>query len=301
MFEGIRNSFQLLKNSVAVLRAHPKLLLPLLTTWVLTAAAILPLIYLLDWESYGLEAALLICLGLFFIYTLLLALSASVLLEMIEQIESGQGKPKLIRSLLHTLRYNALKTLPVAFAWAVIWFVLTVIEALLSDEDSKTPYFIERFFEGLNRAVQLVVFLILPAIAWDGLGPLKATKRGVSIIRAHKSTFLSGFALTWIVAAVAFLPVTVLALIFGQSDAEIPIWLLILAAVYSVLAWSFSIYVEQMFTAELYLWNREWEKAVEEAKSKGLPEPCIEDVPRPSLLDDAYALKQNNAPSIYDT
>jgi hypothetical protein len=43
--------------------------------------------------------------------------------------------------------------------------------------------------------------------------------------------------------------------------------------------------LEQMFIAELYLWNLKWERAVITAQSQRLPLPSLNDVPAPTLLD----------------
>ena len=51
-------------------------------------------------------------------------------------------------------------------------------------------------------------------------------------------------------------------------------------------AWSFTIYLEQMFTAELYLWSLKWEQAVHKAQQENKPLPELIDVPRPSILDE---------------
>lgn len=48
---------------------------------------------------------------------------------------------------------------------------------------------------------------------------------------------------------------------------------------------SYSIYLEQMFTAQLYLWHIKWEKAVKKAREDGKEAPSLRDVPRPSVLD----------------
>ena len=47
-------------------------------------------------------------------------------------------------------------------------------------------------------------------------------------------------------------------------------------------AWSYSIYLEQMFMAELYLWHLKWERSGKAGS--------IEQIPPPQLLDNVHEL-----------
>jgi hypothetical protein len=61
--------------------------------------------------------------------------------------------------------------------------------------------------------------------------------------------------------------------------------------IYIAFAWSFSIYLEQMFCAELYLWHLKWEDAIRVAKQKGRKGPTsISQVKKPCLLDEVNDL-----------
>jgi hypothetical protein len=55
-------------------------------------------------------------------------------------------------------------------------------------------------------------------------------------------------------------------------------------------------YLEQMFTAELFLWYKNWEDKVRIAKDTGQQPPKMNDVNQPSLLDEHSDLVNNRTP-----
>jgi hypothetical protein len=63
-----------------------------------------------------------------------------------------------------------------------------------------------------------------------------------------------------------------------------PEWVWVAVIIYSGLAWSFCMYLEQMFTAQLYLWHLKWEESVLEAKKRNQPLPLFKDTEQPALL-----------------
>jgi len=60
-------------------------------------------------------------------------------------------------------------------------------------------------------------------------------------------------------------------IVFPQS-----VWVGVI--IYIGFAWSFCMYLEQMFTATLYLVHLKWEEAVNAAKTQGKPSPSFRDV-----------------------
>jgi hypothetical protein len=67
----------------------------------------------------------------------------------------------------------------------------------------------------------------------------------------------------------------------------------IITIIYAAFAWSYSIYLEQMFSANLYLWHLRWEKECIEAQRAGRQLPALRDVPRPSILDEVPDLLEH--------
>ena len=250
------------------------------------------------------EVSFLFLCGLSF----MILMSCAVVLEMIRQIELGN--PSLIRAVGKALSKDMIKVLPLSIVWATIWFVLTVIEAILSrfkkkdgdNDDTLTAQnaaatianfrdfsFSAAFIDALKKGVRMVVFLIMPAIAWENLGFFDATKKGLSVLRAHLGDFARGYALTYAAAVIVFLPPwIVLELGTGRHGnpplIHFPDSVWVGTIIYIGLAWSFCIYLEQMFMAQLYLWHMKWESEVETAKEKHQPLPQFHAVGCPELL-----------------
>lgn len=309
MFQGVKNGWDLIKESIRVFNHHPKFLVPLLVTWLIYAPVILYLKYGFNWDAYAGVQILWIVFGIIFFFAFLLAFSCSMLLELIQQLESGQ-KMNLAKSFSHTLRHNILKIIPLVFVWAIIWFILTIIQALLSkkkrgksereaftaENAAKTLAGFQKFslsrafFKALEKGIRMIIFLILPAIAWENLGFWKSVKKGIATFKAHLSEFVTGFVLTEVAAIIIFLPPAILFYISGELEVSLPDPVWIATIIYIAFAWSYSIYLEQMFTAELYLWNLKWEKEVARAQKEGKPIPSMREVPRPSVLDEVHEL-----------
>ncbi|GJL90403.1 MAG: hypothetical protein DHS20C04_00620 [Hyphococcus sp.] len=130
----------------------------------------------------------------------------------------------------------------------------------------------------------MIAFLIFPAVAWEQSS--KPIKRGLQVARTHSTEFASGILLTEIASAVVFLPPALLFYVVDEAEITVSdgVWYWVI--VYCAFAWSISIMLEQLFTAELYLWDMKWRKACDTAMLAGDPAPVLKDVPRPSILDD---------------
>ncbi len=307
MFEGIKNGWELIKESICVFNRHPEFLIPLLITWLIYAPIILYLEYKFNWDVLSAAQIFLFVFGIIFVFAFLLAFSCSVLLELIQQLESGQ-KMNLKKAFRDSLRYNILKIAPIVIIWTIVWFILFILEAIFlkAKERKKESFTAENaaktlagyedfslsrtFFEALQKGVGMIVFLILPAIAWENLSFGKAIKKGIGVFRVHLSEFVTGFVLTEAVALIIFLPPGILFYISDELEVTFPTWVWVITIIYIAFAWSYSIYLEQMFTAELYLWHLKWEKQIEEEKRLGKPLSRLRDVRKPSVLDEVPEL-----------
>jgi len=304
--DSIKNGWDLIKYATSIFLRYPVMAMPLLFTWLLYAPTILYFKYSFNWDPLTLEQTLLVVFGLIFFFALLLAFSASTLLELIQQVESGR-EISLAAAFGDSLGFNLVRMLPIVVIWTVIWFILTVLTALLtrkrrgsssSREDGLSAENAARtlagdthfslsaaFFKALNKGVRMAVFLILPAIAWQDMGPWTAIKRGLRILRLNIGTFMAGFALSEIAAMIVFIPPAIVLYISSEGKIKFPDWVWFSTIAYMALAWSYSIYLEQMFTAMLYLWHLNWEKAIGEAQAAGRHIPSLREVRQPCLLD----------------
>ena len=311
MFQGIKNGWDLIKESIKVFNHYPKFIIPLLLTWMVYAPIVLYLKYQFNWDAYTTPQVFLIVFGVIFVFAFLLSFSCSMLLELIQQLESGQ-KMSVVKAFWYTLGHNTIRNLPIVFVWTIIWFILLVIQVILSKDKKrgsksfsaenaaktlagyKSFSFSRAFFEALQKGVRMVVFLILPAIAWENLSFWQSVKKGLAVFKANLSVFVTGFVLTGLAASIIFLPPALLFYISDKAELTLPSWVGVITIIYIAFGWSYSIYLEQMFTAELYLWNHKWEKEVAKAQQEGRLIPTLNQVARPSILDDVHELVEKS-------
>lgn len=307
-----KKAWKLVAHSLTVFRAYPSFLLPLLGVWVAYAGGVLYLRYDFDWKALGVKADIGVTFAFLFALSFLILLAFSVVLEMIRQAESG--RPSLVRATAVALGRDAISILPLALVWAVIWLLLTLLEAVLSggnddhDDDALTAQnaaltlanasnfsFSEAFISALQKGVRMVMFLILPAIAWEHLGFFRGVKKGLVVLRAHIGLFGTGYALTYAAAALVFLPAAIV-LTIGTGHhgnpplVDFPSWVWVATIIYMGCAWSLSLYLEQMFMAQLYLWHMAWQDAVSKATAAGQRAPDFDAIPRPEILSKTPGL-----------
>lgn len=306
MYQSLKNGLEISRVSIRALFRYPKLLVPLLITWLFCAFATLYLIYFFDRNEISTSMTFLLIFIVILIGTFLLSLSCSMLLELIEQQESGK-KMRLMEAFLDTLGFNLLAIIPLAVIWAGVWFILLLLEILFSknkrsrEEDQEltaenaartlaghdnTLTLSSSFLDAMQKGFRMVVFLILPGIAWESLGFKKAFQRGRDILSIHLKEFISGFILTEAAAALIFVPAAIIFNLSGKWDVPFPDWVWYITIGYIWISWSLAIYLEQMFTAELYLWHMRWEREMWQALEEKRPIPLLKDIKLPSLLDE---------------
>lgn len=300
MFAGLKNGVLLFGAVIKAVARYPVLILPLLFVWACYAPMVVYLYFYFDWESATAIQGLGIVLGFISAVSVLLSASCFMLLEQIRLIESGEKIGWL--SPIGVTAKNVWQALPITLAWAIIWFLITIIEMIIRRKDTgtdqqATPENIARalggdgnfsisaaFFDALKKGVRMIAFLIFPAIAWENhQSPIR---RGLSVARSHKTEFATGFVLTEVAATIVFIPPAIVFAIADNTDAVISdeVWFYVI--IYSGFAWSFSLLLEQLFTAELYLWDLKWREACALAARTEKPAPKLADVPRPSIMDD---------------
>lgn len=303
MFKGIKNGAGMIDASIKAFNKHPDLIIPLLFCWAMYTPIVVYLKFFFPWDDYSTGSQLLVVFLAIFIFSFILSVSSFILLELIRQIETGKSIELFSATFLAIPKI--VKSLPVTVIWALLWFLITVIEMLLrrrSDEDNEDMEFNAEnvakavagfedlslsaaFFDALKKGVRMVVFLIYPSISWEKNGFSKSVKRGLAIVKAHKTEFVTGFVLTDLAAAIVFLPPAILFFLSGKLHIEFPDWVWFITLAYCGFAWSFSILLEQMFAAELYLWHMLWERNCSIARINGDELPEFEHVKRPSILD----------------
>jgi len=314
MFKGIKNGSALIFASFKTFRQHPILLFPIFVVWLMIAPLIVYFDWYFNWEIYSTKDKLLILFLIIYFFAFLLSLSCSVMLELLQQKETGK-KFNLAKALLKTFSSNLVPIILLSFVWGLIWFILIVIDLLINNKNnenneseqnaenmartlagngnSSLSFSIDLFLKG----IRMVVFLIIPAFAWENKDIGKSISRGFDILRQRKTEFIAGFTLSLAVEILIFLPAGIM-FYLSDNGMEFPEWSWFICIFYIGLAWSYSIYIEQMFAAELYLWQMAYEKEVRIwVKKKRRHSEFNGDYPdfsktrRPSIIDNIPDLK----------
>jgi len=299
--------WQLIVSTLKIFQKYPIFIVPIIIVWLIYAPIIIYLKYFFPWNNFGFGAILGIIFFMLFIFSFIILISCAIVLELIQQLETGK-ELCLGSAIQETMNKDLAKIFPIALIWAIIWFILTIIEALLSKkEEGKKEFNAENaaktlanyrefslsraFIEALAKGIRMIIFLILPAVAWEDLGFVDAIKKGLRVLRSHLAEFASGYALTYVAATIVFLPPAIMFELGTGRHGNPPlihfpdsVWVGVI--VYIGFAWSFCMYLEQMFTANLYLWHLKWERKVDSAKKEGQPLPDFVDIEQPSLLDN---------------
>lgn len=309
------NGLSIILNSISIFISWPMLIVPLLLTWLIYAPTVIYLKYFYAWEQYSAPQNFLVGFGFIILLSVTLCFSCSWLLEMLQDIEERKSVG-LLNTFNRVLFENFVDILPIAIVWAFLWFILSIISAILSkkDKDGDEPLtaqsaaetlagyesfsFSRAFIDALQKGIRMIVFLIMPAIAWENLGSIAAIKKGFVVFRARLKQFTVGYALTYAASALVFLPAAVMLELGRNGKHGAPplvhfsdhAWMGLI--VYIGFVWSFSMYLEQMFTASLYMWHLKWEWLCKEAKKKGDPLPEFNDVRPPQILKTLPELRE---------
>lgn len=296
----INEGWKLFKESCAFLFKKPIFLIPIFFSWIVFAIVVLYLRYYFQYpDSMG--------LGLFYIYLLIFVISLSIcsanimMLEFMQQMESGK-KISFSDAFTEALGLNFIKVIPIAIIWSILWFIIVLLRALTSKKRGRgrsepSPRDAARTLGGaesgpfswlglglsmIEKLIRMVVFLSLPAIAWEDKGPFSAIGKAFGIIKKHAVQFLTTYTLTGIAALFMAIP---LIIIFTLDESGVKFsdlfWTIVI--LYEGIVWTLGIYLEQMSTGMLYLWHLKW------VRNGSVGE--LSSVPRPDLLDDIYELE----------
>src|SRR5437867_1443476 len=126
----MKAGWALLAHSLRVFRKHPIFIIPILITWCAYAPSIIYLKYFFPWQRYNVGEDLAVVFLEIFLISLLVLASCTLMLEMIRQMEMG-NRPSLLKATGRLVGKDMAGVIPLALIWAVIWFILTLIEMLL--------------------------------------------------------------------------------------------------------------------------------------------------------------------------
>ncbi len=309
-YNRVLHSFSFGAHAFHACLKFPVLLAPILLCWMLYGATIIYLYYYTNWFQLDTVQSLVSTFVVLFFFCTIFSTSSLILLELIEQIETNRPI-SLFRAIADAIKRDLPKAFPIILVWAAIWFILTLIESLLkgrNNEDEQIPEIsyeniaktlagygkfslIELIFDLINSGVRMVIFLMLPAIAWENETTINSVKKGFCTLKNQQVQMLTGFAMIEVFAMIIFIPPFIMFYFSetGNSHFHDYVWIAIIA--YIALASSIYLYMQQMFAALIYMWNLKWLNAARKAKAKGEPVPSLSDVKPPNLLDNIPDLR----------
>ncbi|MDY6789393.1 MAG: hypothetical protein SVV03_05540 [Candidatus Nanohaloarchaea archaeon] len=289
----LKNGWKLFTQSLVTFFNKPILLAPFIVSWMITAGIILGTRYYMPARLSFLTAFVLL-----FLIALTISVSSLVMLEFIQQIESGK-RISVRKALKQLFTRNLLKALPIVLIWTVIWFIILLLQSskeekgdpepsmedaarTLGGADSGLFSWLDLGLDMLEKLVRMTVFLSLPGIAWEDKGPINSIKTAMNVIREHTLQFLSAYTLTGLFSLLMAIPLVVIFTMAQNTIFSAFFWSLVI--LYEMFIWSFGMYIEQMSVGILYLWHLKWK----EAGSTG----NLSDVPRPELTDQVHEFER---------
>lgn len=188
MFTRMRQGWDLTKKSWSVIRSHPGLVkLPVIGGVLAFAAAIVcatPGLWLISTEStaaQGLGIALVVIaayLASFFVIYYNVALAAAA-----DQALRGQTPD------IGVARAVARSRIGVIAAWAAVAALISLLLSVLRDRGGV----LGNLAASIGGAIwSLVTFLVVPVLAFEGLGPVDALKRSAGLFRAKWGQQVTG-------------------------------------------------------------------------------------------------------------
>lgn len=302
MFAGIQTGFSIMGQSVKFFFKHPKAIFPIFLSWVIYTGVAYYIIITIDFSGYTTPEMLVVIYLFTFLFTFLVSVSSLVLLELLEQNEL-EGKMSLLVAIKDALLKDLFRTLPIIIGWSIVKFLLFLLELAIAGIEAKSRGSRRRkrransFIETLKTGVRMGVMLMLSAIAWEEISPKKAMDKGMYVYKKHFASMATGVGLSRALKLVVFIPIIIL--IFAYSSGTVIheyVWYG--AIIYTGFAWSYGILVEQLFTAELYLWYKLYQDQIALAKKNGTTPPSsIGTIKRPSFIDDIpdMVVKENRS------
>jgi hypothetical protein len=236
--------------------------------------------------------------GFFFFVVFMTCLANLIMLELVQEIET-EGKISSFKVIKEIFTIDIIKAIPLCAILALVWWLIFLIilgrkkrgrtehrrdtkDLINTTITSDMGIFSKAYhiYIMIKEAATAVIFMALPAIAWENKGPYSAFSRSVEIIKKHPVQFLTTASIGPITLAAMFLVMLPLAAIGSVSFTAMSITFVIAEA----LIWMTGMYLEQMSIALLYLWHLKW------AKQGGVG--TLSSVKRPDILDEFHEFKE---------
>jgi len=301
--EKLKTSWSILTETIKSIKKYPILLVPIFITWLIFASLVVYLTYYFQFPNNDI-AQWAIIIWLFWFISFILTYTSAIMVSLVRQIETNWKYS--FKKAFKEANSKIISLAGLSFIWAILWLLLTIIEAIVKrDNNNSNSHEVSYeniaktlWWEGstfswftlgldvLKDILRLAVFLSVPAILWENKKTFEAIKSGAKIIWKHPTEFLGIYGGMTLIVIFMVLPIAV---IFWMSQAgyHFSDWIWIAVIIYEGIVWTFSIYMEQMSSTLLYLWDLKWRKINSKIENEEEKIP-FNKIEKPSLLDDNY-------------
>lgn len=308
-FDGLAEGWYSFKNTVKFSLRNPILLIPML----MAVGGIVYSVYYAVTYTAILEISFIYAILIYaVVVTFIVSVSSLILLELLEQKEKNQSMNFFI-AFKDALIHDLWRALPLIVVWSILKFVLTLIEFAIMAAKAKAREkrkergrtfrgYQERrlgrqqnFIEMIQTGVRLTSMTILASIAWEPGSPFKAMGKGFRAYKNHLGNFVSGVGFSMLLKLLMIIPTGLVLYFVSETGTEVSGGLMLGLLIYVGIIWAFSLMVEQVYVAELYLWYMSYEKESKIARDLGQDAPAhMGKAKKPSLFDNVADLEDEN-------
>ncbi|XMB86366.1 hypothetical protein RJG79_00785 [Mycoplasmatota bacterium WC44] len=313
-YERVLNAMKMIVGAFKFFIKHPRIIFPLFFSWLVITTIYLYVYFEMDLtldKSLPVDVALLYAFILIFTLNIIVSLSSLILLELIEQLETT-GKMSILKAIKEAFTKDLVRALPIIVVWSLLSFILFIIKVIIKGARKKLGVREEKSFSGkaaadvlssgdglgfsgyilrtMSKGIRMAVFTMLPAIAWEDKTTSKAAAKGWKVFTDRFIEMISGLFVTQLITIIITIPIGIIYYYNRQVGVEFTEIVWYSVVLFIGFTWSFGMLIEQLFTAELYLWYMKWEKAYNEAKRNQEQLPKFNDVEKPSFLDQVSDL-----------
>lgn len=264
---------------------YPVFILPLLVSYTVLAGYT----YLMEMTAFFEQFTGAQTVGiLLFLYSFTLTFTGSLIMEWVQHIENGYS-PRILAGLKDTLVHNLPRLLPIAGIWMTAWLIVVMVEILINFAIDKLTFgfaekarlsAVRQAMDFLRKGIRMFFFMNIPAVGWQGHGPISSLQRSWQIVSDHYRDFGKGYLGTYFVGfslSLMSLTVVPLALSGTLTDQEVRLFSIFYGSFVATVVF----FLEQLFAGKLYLKVLQFEKLHEEDPSLNLS-----DVEEPDFHDD---------------
>ena len=288
--ERFSTSWEILTDGFKAFFKYPVLLIPVIlhiifTTLISAGAYLYCLPYVDDIHSMPVNYAISLSLIYYFLISTANATCSFIILEFIQQIESGE-KINIGKAFQEALCIDIIRGLPLIFMWTIISFIGGFLKGKRKGETF------------VGTCIRLSFYCIFPAIAWEDKGSFEAIKKGLKVLKAtFREVFFSIIQTELVALLIAlFIPLFAGIIYMFRDNRPFCLLLVIIFLGIAVFIGALCKYIGQIFTASIFLWYKKWESECYIASINNQPKPSLYDIPQPSLLDDIPDLAGIKAP-----